>query len=131
MNIKRGRDKNAAGGLVFRSVENNGQGYGLLIDTQGNYAIYRKYNISKPGRKMAPQLLFSTQPAKSFYRGFNQANRIRVNVKDNIISLYVNNHFVVKCIDEHHTYSNGQIGFLAGLKGTEVVYTKAHVQELP
>lgn len=123
MNIKKGD----VGGLNFRAQEVNGIGYGVMFDFQGDYQIF----IERGGGKEVSPLRTSTTPAKSFRKGFNQANIIGVSMRKNHMQLYINNQNVETINDS--SLNKGLVGFLVyDMKTpTEVVYTNAKVWQLP
>jgi len=116
----------AYGGLIFRATSQSAQFYALYIDSQGNYDLATSFGF-KPGEDLAQG---STLPF--FIPGFDQQNVIGIVVIGSKISFYVNQNHIKDVHDRNNTYSNGEIGLIAGSESsaTDVAYRDAKVWQL-
>ena len=111
------------GGLVYRLDSNEPSGYYFGVDLNGNYRVVIMMNHSNN--------ILRHGHSSAFHAGLNQLNTVRVEAKENIVKLYINNTYVTTTNDA--TLTSGQIGLaVAPLDSppVEVIFTNAKVWTL-
>lgn len=108
---------NAAGmGIAFRTPQSNKlAGYGLLIYSDGTYGLV------KWDTKGNPTNLIADSSSSAIHQGLNQENDLKLVVKGNTFTIFINGQQVNEATDS--TYTSGYIGLVAADKGAEVIYS--------
>ncbi len=117
--------KGDTGGISFRW--NLNVGYEFYITPEGSYTLFS--HDPDPYSNTSTILLNGSSSAIS--TGLNQSNLIAVLAQGNTITVYVNNQYIGRVVD--NTYSKGGIGASASafINPTEVLYSNAKVWTFP
>jgi transcriptional regulator with XRE-family HTH domain len=95
-------------GIIFRATSSLDSKYYLFrVSRDGTYMLKRYVD-----RVDAHATLLDSGTSAQFHTGMGQPNALAVVADEQHLTLYINQHIVTSVIDQ--TYSNGQIGLLAG-----------------
>ena len=113
------------GGIGFRMTNSNG-GYEFYITPEGSYTLFSHDPV--PYSNTSTILLHGSSSA--IRTGLNQSNLIAVLAQGNTITLYVNNRYIGRVVD--NTYNKGfvVVSAYASINQTEVLYSNAKVWTL-
>lgn len=115
----------ATGGVLFRASSSTAQEYMFLLDPQGNYEL----DVRANGGTNGSGILKSGKMA-GYATGLYQIHTIGVVANGPDITIYVDQHQVMKVSDP--SFTSGQIGVfsLYGESATTIAYTNAKVWQL-
>jgi serine/threonine protein kinase len=123
----------------IRGMHNNGDYYGIVLRSSANLKHYYLFEItpSEGGlyefwRSDTPQYPLIYGNARSILSNFNQKNVIRIEVKDNTFTFFVNQIQLGKPLTDtsNQPLSSGAIGLSVEGENTEVAFSHLYIQKL-